>query len=89
MCDACDAMYNQALATFGTTEMVEDFLAASGIKEFRKRFGGYDYNPMYESEEELEEEEVPCFDTFPAPAPQTMTFPNYPSGPTKISRFDQ
>lgn len=67
LCKRCDTIYNVALARYGTTKYVEDFITTYGPKEFLRSFGGINTNPLAESQESLEEEEIPCFDTFPGP----------------------
>lgn len=109
MCTECSMYFNEAIRRLGTTAKVEEFITAYGKREFRRFFGGFNTNPMYESEESLQEyddlrnaacvglkidetdnipcDEVPCFDTFPAPR-HTYEFVGRAIYPNTVAKFD-
>ena len=72
-CEQCARYYQEALDTLQSTNRVEEFIVTYGKKEFFRTFGHVNMNPLVDSQEELEENEdeddVPCFDTYPAVPP--------------------
>ena len=85
MCSECDAAYQRALKEADSVS-IEALIFAYGPQEFLFRYGMKSLNPLAESQEDLEndelaysklintgcvmdEEDFPCFDTFPGPPP--------------------
>lgn len=71
-CDTCARAYQEALDTLHSTNKVEEFIITYGKKELFRTFGDINMNPLADQEEDLEEEEVPCFDTYPAAPPPPL-----------------
>ena len=117
LCDACDAGYQKAFKLYGSSKMVEDYIRESGKKSFLIAFVDVNMNPLADSQEDLENDELvysklvntgciidededfPCFDTFPATPPpylkgghpaanSTKLDQTKAMGFTPISRFD-
>jgi hypothetical protein len=83
MCSECDAFYQKALKEIDSIT-IEALINAFGPQEFLFRYGSRSRNPLADSQESLQEyekllnqvcwideaEDIPCFDTFPSPAPK-------------------
>jgi hypothetical protein len=78
MCSECDAFYQKALKEINSVT-IEALINAFGPQEFLFRYGSRSRNPLADSQESLEEyynvvnkvctieeDELPCFDTFPS-----------------------
>jgi len=73
LCHECGLTYEKVLNQLGSSAAVKDFQKEYGYREVYRQVSEFKEEPLaYGLVPEDDEEEIPCFDTYPAPPPQNL-----------------